>query len=211
VAVTSEDLTLVELLRSGDASALERLMACHAARVYRLAYAVTRNSGDAEEVVQDVFLRVFQKIDRFEGRAALRTWVYRVTMNAALNRRRRRSSESEVSLEEHLPTFRADGHRDGDPAFLLSDWSQTPEEELLSREGRALLSRAVDALPERHRAVLVLRDVERLSNEEASEVLGESIASVKSRLHRARMALREHVTRMYGPREVVWRGGATTC
>jgi RNA polymerase sigma-70 factor (ECF subfamily) len=191
------DLAVVRLLRAGDATGLEALMEAYAARVYRLAHGVTRNLADAEEVVQDVFLTVARKIAEFEGRSALGTWIYRITMNAALNKRRGKRSEVEVSLEEHLPTFKDDGHREGDRSFLLADWSQTPEEVLLSGEGRAAVSRAIEALPDRYRAVLVLRDVEGLSNEEAAAALDESVASVKSRLHRARMALREQLTRSF--------------
>ncbi len=191
------DLAVVRLLCAGDATGLEALMEAYAARVYRLAHGVTRNPADAEEVVQDVFLTVARKIAEFEGRSALSTWIYRITMNAALNKRRGRRSEVEVSLEEHLPTFKDDGHREGDRSFLLADWSQTPEEVLLSGEGRAAVSRAIEALPDRYRAVLVLRDVEGLSNEEAAAALDESVASVKSRLHRARMALREQLTRSF--------------
>jgi RNA polymerase sigma-70 factor (ECF subfamily) len=191
------ELELVGRLRAGDASALEMLMDQYAAKVHRLAYAITRNTGDAEEVVQDVFLAVFRKVESFEGRAALGSWIYRVTTNTALNKRRGKRQTVETPLEEFLPTYRADGHRDGDREFLLADWSRTPEHELLSREGRAVIDGALDTLPERYRAVLVLRDVEGLSNEQAAEALGESVASVKSRLHRARMALREQLTRVY--------------
>jgi len=98
------------------------------------------------------------------------------------------------------PTYREDGHREGDQTWLLADWSDTPEQELLSRETRALVHRAIDGLPEHYRAVLVLRDIEGLSSEETAAVVGESVASVKSRLHRARMALRERLTRHFGPR-----------
>jgi len=191
------DLAVVRLLRAGDATGLEALMEAYAARVYRLAHGVTRNLADAEEVVQDVFLTVVRKIAEFEGRSALSTWIYRITMNTALNKRRGKRSEVEVSLEEHLPTFKEDGHRAGDRSFLLADWSRTPEEELLSEEGRAAVQCAIDSLPAHYRAVLILRDVEGASNEEAAEVLGESVASVKSRLHRARMALREQLTRSF--------------
>ena len=193
------DLELVERLRAGDAAALEPLMERHAARVHRLAYGITRNEADAEEVVQDVFLTLFRKVHTFEARAALGTWIYRVTTNAALMKRRGKRAEVEVSLEDSLPRFLPDGHRAGDRSFLLADWSNTPEEELLSREAGALLRRAIDDLPARHRAVLLLRDVEGLSNEEAADALGESVPSVKSRLHRARMALRERLTRSLAP------------
>ncbi len=189
------DEALLEGLRAGDAQALEALMDRYAARVYRLAFAVTRNAADAEEVAQDVFLSVFRHVQRFEGRSALGTWIYRVTANAALNKRRGMRQAVETSLEAWLPAFRADGHREGEPALLRADWTQTPERELLARETREVLQRALDRLPDRYRAVLVLRDVEGLSSEEVAQVLGDSVAAVKSCLHRARMALREQLTR----------------
>ena len=189
------DLELVERLRGADVSALELLMERYSPRIYRVAFGITRNHAEAEEVVQDVFLTLFRKIDTFEGRAAIGTWLYRVAANAALIKRRGKRFELELSLEDCLPTFRADGHREGDRARLLADWSRTPESELLAGEARAILEQAIERLPEHYRALLVLRDVEELSNEEVAEVLGESVSSVKSRLHRARMALREILTR----------------
>ena len=191
---------LVERLRAGDSAALEALMSEYASRVYRLAFGITRDQGDAEEVAQDVFLTLATKTAMFEERAALGSWVYRITTNAALNKRRGKRREVETSLEEHLPAFQADGHREGDRTYLLADWSQNPERELLSGETRRVLEQALDALPERYRAVVTLRDVEELSNEQAAELLGESVASVKSRLHRARQALREQLTRSLAPR-----------
>ncbi len=212
---TISENTLVDRLRGGDTGVLEVLMERYASRVFRVARGITRTDADAEEVAQDVFLTIARKIDRFEGRAALSTWIYRVTTNAALIKRRGKRAQLEVSLEEHpalikrrgkraqlevsleehLPTFKEDGHRDGERSYLLADWSQNPEAELLDGEARAVLSRAIEGLPETYRAVLVLRDVEELSNEETAKILGESVASIKSRLHRARMALREQLTR----------------
>ncbi len=194
------DAGLLTQLQEGDPGALEALMSRYAARVYRLAYGITRNRADAEEVVQDVFLTICRKSDTFEGRAALGSWIYRVTANAALNKRRGKRQELETSLEEQLPKFKEDGHREGDRGWVLADWSQNPERDLLSGETRAVLGRAIDGLPAHYRAVLILRDVEELSNEEVAGMIGESVASVKSRLHRARMALREQLTRHLGPR-----------
>ncbi len=188
------DVALVERLRGGDQAALETLMERYASRVYRLAHGITRNEADAEEVVQDVFLTLFRKIHTFEGRAALSSWLYRVTTNAALIKRRGQRLDREVALEAHLPAFLPDGHRAGSRDSLLADWSHTPESELLSAENRTTLERAIDALPGPYRAVVVLRDVEGLSNEEVAEAVRESVACVKSRLHRARMALREQLT-----------------
>ena len=192
---TETEATLIDQLRGGDTAALEGLMEQFAPRVHRLAYGITRNEADAEEVVQDVFLSLFRTIGGFEGRAALGTWIHRITVNAALIKRRGKRVELEVLLEDHLPTFREDGHREGDRAMLLADWSETPEEELLSNEARRAIRRMIASLPDHYRVVLLLRDMEELSNEETAEILHDSVASVKSRLHRARMALREQVTR----------------
>jgi RNA polymerase sigma-70 factor, ECF subfamily len=186
---------LLAQARGGDVAALERLMEEYSGRVFRLAYGITRNHADAEEIVQDVFVTILNKGDTFDGRSALSTWIYRVTANAALNKRRGKRRELEVSIDEHLPTFQPDGHRRGERAYLLADWSQDPERATLTDETRRVLERGLDALPPHYRAILVLRDVEDLSNEHVAEVIGESVASVKSRLHRARMALREQLTR----------------
>jgi len=185
---------LIDRLRRRDTGALEILMQRHAARVYRVALGVTRSEADAEEVAQDVFLSLFEKIGAFEERAALGTWLYRVATNHALLRRRGKRLELEVSLEDQLPTFKDDGHRAGDRSFLLADWSASAEEGMLSGETQALVRRALDLLPPHYRTVVVLRDIEELSNEEAALILNEPVSSVKSRLHRARMALREQLT-----------------
>jgi RNA polymerase sigma-70 factor (ECF subfamily) len=197
--VADEDL--VERLRTGATNALEILMERYASRVYRLAHGITGNEADAEEVVQDVFLTIFRKIHTFEGRSALGSWIYRIATNAALIKRRGRRDDREVPLDLPFPAFLPDGHRAGDPAFLKADWSQTPEVDLLSKETREILHRAIANLPDQYRVVVVLRDVQGLSNEEVAEVVGESVACVKSRLHRARMVLREHLTLALQPRQ----------
>jgi len=187
----ADEPQLIQRVREGDTGALGTLMGRYGDRVYRLAYGITRNEPDAEEVVQDVFLTLFRKIEGFEGRAALGSWIYRVTTNAALIKRRGKRAQVEVPIEDLLPQFLADGHRQGTLAWLMADWSQTPDKYLLAQENRDLLEQGLNNLPEHYRAVLVLRDVEGLSNEAAAEALGESVPTVKSRLHRARMALRE--------------------
>ena len=218
------DLALVERLRARDALALEALMERYSSRIYRVAFGITRSHAGypghgrqrsrAGEIQSALFLAdgartsrdlVFRGADdsssvafESQGRAAIGTWLYRIAANAALIKRRGKRVELEVSLEDCLPTFLADGHREGDRTWLLADWSQTPEDELLSGEAREILEQALDRLPEHYRALLVLRDVEELSNEEVAGVLGESVSSVKSRLHRARMALREVLTRRLG-------------
>jgi RNA polymerase sigma-70 factor (ECF subfamily) len=194
---TDVTASLIDRLRGGDAVALEELMERFAPRVHRLAFGITRSEADAEEVVQDVFLRLFRKIDAFEGRSALGTWIYRIAVNTALIKRRGKRAALEVLIEDHLPTFKEDGHREGDRAMLLADWSETPEAELLSSEVREIVRNTIAGLPDPYRIVLLLRDMEELSNEETAEILEDTVASVKSRLHRARMALREQLTRSF--------------
>ncbi len=173
-------------------------MTRYSARIYRLAYGITRSAPDAEEVVQDVFLQIINKGAGFEGRAALSSWIYRITTNLSLNKRRGKRRELETSLDDMLPTFLPDGHRAGERAFVVADWSAMPDDKLLSGESRRMLEAAIDRLPEHYRAVLVLRDVEELSNEEVAQIVGDTVAAVKTRLHRARMALREQLTRHLG-------------
>ena len=189
------DVELLASLRRGEVGALQALADRHGPTIYRLAFGITRNQADAEEVLQDVLLTLARRSASFEGRSALGSWIYRIATNAALNKRRGRRLEIETSLEDLLPAFAADGHRAGDRTYLLADWSQNPEEELLSGERRRVLERAIDSLPVHYRVVLVLRDVEDLSNEDVAALLDEPVSSVKSRLHRARMALREQLTR----------------
>ena len=121
-----DDLALLAGAAAGDASALEALTSRYAASMYRLARGITRNEADAEEVVQDVFLTLVRKGSGFEGRSALSSWIYRITTNTALNKRRGRHDDRETSLEEHLPTYLDDGHRAGDRPYLLADWSALP-------------------------------------------------------------------------------------
>ena len=200
------DFDLLASLRRGEVGALAALVKRYGPTIYRLAFGVTRNQADAEEVLQDVLLTLARKSASFEGRSALGSWIYRIATNAALNKRRGKRLELETSLEELLPTFEADGHRAGDRTYILADWSQNPEEELLCDERRRVLERAIDSLPDNYRAVLILRDVEELTNEEAAALLDESVSSVKSRLHRARMVLREELTRVFaGSPASPWR------
>ena len=147
---TTSDSRLIDGLRRADPAAVEMLVERFGDRVYRVAHGITRNAADAEEVAQDVLLTITQRIGTFDGRAALWTWIYRVTTNAALNKRRGKRHDVEVPLEPLLPTFRPDGHRDGDRAYVLADWSERPDEAVLSREGRAVLAEAIARLLKVH-------------------------------------------------------------
>jgi len=183
------DAELVARLKQGDREALAGLLRRYQGKVYRLAMNMTRSPQDAEEVTQDVFLAVYRKIGEFDGRAAFSTWLYRVASNAALMKLRGRRSEPHLSIEEERPAFAPDGHH----ARPVADWSELPEDRLLSAERRRVLGQAIEALPPDYKAVVVLRDIEGLSNQEVAEVLGATVLAVKSRLHRARLALRERL------------------
>lgn len=184
-----EDAELVDRLKNGDEEAFAGLLRKYQGKVSRLAMNMTRNRGDAEEVTQDVFLAVYKKIGGFNGRAAFSTWLYRIASNAALMKLRVRRSEPHLSIEEEGPAFTPDGLH----AHPIVDWSDLPDKRLFGAEGRRILKEAISALPMDYRVVVVLRDVEGLSNQEVAEILGATVPLVKSRLHRARLVLRERL------------------
>jgi len=183
------DAALVERLKRGDEEAFAALLKRYQGKVYRLAMNMTRNAQDAEEATQDVFLAVYRKIGDFDGRAAFSTWLYRIATNAALMKLRARPAGQHLSVEEAGPAFGADGHH----ARPVADWSEVPEDRLLAAERRRVVQDAIAALPSDYKAVVALREIEGLSNQEVAEVVGATVLAVKSRLHRARLALRERL------------------
>jgi RNA polymerase sigma-70 factor (ECF subfamily) len=178
-----------------DPADLDAILSQYAPRIYRMARAICGNERDAEEVTQEVCLTVLSGSTGLAGQAGLWMCVVCATTSAALARRRGARAESASSLEPYLPAFKSDGHRDGDAAFLLADWSGVPEEGPLAAEARRLAAEALDRLPDAYRVVVLLRDGEGLSHAEVAEAVGESVALVKSRLHLARMAIREQLAR----------------
>ena len=191
------DQDLVSLAAAGDGAAFTELVSRHQDRVYAVAAHILREPAEAEEVVQETFLAALEKLSTFRGDAAFTTWLHRVAANAALMRlrRRRRAPEtlSTEPLEELLPRFDSQGHLLQGPAH---DWSKRADEQLADREVRSAVENAVQNLPEDYRIVFLLRDVEGLSSEDMAELLGISVAAVKSRLHRARLALRQALGHM---------------
>ena len=184
------DLDLLEALRLQEPTAAERLVTTYGERAYRLATSITGNGQDAEEVVQDAFWTVVRKIDTFRGESAFGSWLYRIVANAAYQKLRgRRSRGRDLSLDEVLPSFDARGHYVGP----IDDWSARVDDPSVQTELRMALTSAIDELPPVSRTVLVLRDVEGLSNLEIAEALGLSVPIVKSRVHRARLFLRKQL------------------
>lgn len=158
----------------------------HASRVYYLARRMLGNDADAEDVTQDVLLQVVRKLHTFRGDAELTTWLHRVTVNAALSHRAKRARRDEREHADALDTVLDNGH----PGGSVKPWSLQPDQAVLDRETQDLIEKAIADLPEIYRDVYVLADVEGLSNPDIGDMLGLSVAAVKSRLHRARMLMR---------------------
>jgi RNA polymerase sigma-70 factor, ECF subfamily len=156
-------------------------------RVYSLARRMLGNDADAEDVTQDVLLQVIRKRDTFRGEAAFPTWLHRVTVNAALTHRRKRAQREDHQVPDPLEHFLEDGHH----ARHVGRWRETPDQQAVDRETHQLVEEAIKKLPEIYRDVYVLADVEGLSNAEIAQILGLSLAAVKSRLHRGRLLMRE--------------------
>ena len=184
------DHDLLEALRRHDPMAAERLVTTYGDRAYRLARSITGNEQDAEEVVQDAFCIVVRKIETFRGESAFGSWLYRIVANAAYQKlRRRQRAHRDVSLDEVLPVFDGQGHFGPMP-----DWSACVDDPSVQTELRVVLSAAIKELPAVYRTVLVLRDVEGLSNLKIANVSGLSVSNVKSRVHRARLFLRKRLS-----------------
>jgi RNA polymerase sigma-70 factor (ECF subfamily) len=164
----------------------EQVFRDYAPRVYNLARRMLGNDADAEDVTQDVLLQVVRKLDTFRGESAFPTWLHRVTVNAALAHRRKRALREERELHDPLAHFLEDGHHAGP----IGRWSVLPETPVLDQERTELIERAIQELPEIYRDVYVLADVEGLPNQEIADMLGLSLAAVKSRLHRGRLLMR---------------------
>lgn len=190
------DAALVRRAKAGDLAAFEALTTRYEKQIYTLAYRIVRQQQDAEDVVQQTFLSVLENLGSFRGEASFATWLFRIATHAALKVLRKRKGLETVSLEE--ATEPQDG-RDALPhPEFIADWRQSPEELVRRNETRRLLDEALDKLDEKHRLVFLLRDVEGLSVRETAEALGISEANVKVRLLRARLQLREELTRHFG-------------
>lgn len=193
--VLIEERTLVARARAGDFEAFEALLNRHLQRLYGLALGIVRQREDAEDVVQTTFLSALEHLGDFREEASFATWITRIATHAALKVLRKRKGLDTVSLEEAT-----EENEDGEiphPEFI-ANWRGDPARVVDERELKRLLDDAIDTLPEKYRLVFVLRDVEEMSVEETAGVLGISKANVKVRLLRARLALREKLTRVFG-------------
>ena len=188
------DLELIEAAKVGGYEAFEVLVNRYRDRVYRLAYSMTKNESEAEEVVQDAFLNMLRKLDQFRAEASPGSWIYRVAANSALMRMRAKRRKPLLSLEDQPPALARGAKESIWPGGL---WSRTPAEAVLRDELRGKIEQAVERLPEKYRLVLLLRDVEGMSNAETADALGLTVPTVKSRLHRSRLFIRGELERYF--------------
>lgn len=191
------ELELIARLRNRDASAVADLAEAYGPRIFQLAMRYMKNREDAEEVAQDVLLKVYRKIDAFRGDSALSSWIYRITFNAAMSRLRngKFSRPAEVSAEEVFGTTEGEN---GPIQRDIPDWSSMADEAVMRGQLRERLEEAMADLPPIYRVPVMLRDIQGLSTEEASAVLKVKTQTLKSRLHRGRLILRERLAAFAG-------------
>lgn len=187
----NEEQALVDRARAGDAMAFSALVDKYERKIFRLAKHITQNDEDAEDVLQESFMKAYSNLDTFQGQSKFYTWLVRISVNEALMKLRKRKSDRTVSLDEPHETEEDTVTRE------IAVWEDDPEQKYSREELRGILDKAVDSLKPGFRTVFVLRDIEELSTEETAEALGISIPAVKSRLLRARLQLRERLTRLF--------------
>lgn len=190
---TAADDELVRIAQGGENRAFDELVRRYQDKVYRLSYKILRHEDDAAEALQDAFLSAYRGLGNFKAESTFSTWLYRIATNASLMKYRKRR-DGHVSLDQSQST-----NEDAEP-LQLADWAAQPPEELLTAETRQVMDEGIERLPEELRTVFVLRDIQELSNAEVAEILGLSVAAVKSRLHRGRIQLRERLNRYFSDR-----------
>jgi RNA polymerase sigma-70 factor (ECF subfamily) len=185
------DVALVAQVRAGDVSAYDTLVRKYERQIFRIAQHITQNREDAEDVMQDAFLKAYEKLEQFQGNSKFYTWLVRIAVNESLMRLRKRRTGKMVSIDEDLETEEGTVPRD------LADWAPDPEQNYTQAELGQILEKTIKGLPPGFKVVFELRDVQGLSTEDTAEALGLSIPAVKSRLLRARLQLRERLSRYF--------------
>lgn len=187
ISETPDENLLDRIAVSGNEQALNEILRRYRDRIYRTALKVTNNHNDAEDVVQEVSLTIYRKAHTFRTDSKFSTWLYRLVTNEAISRLRKIRRERTVSLDDYMPRFDDDGHHAERPVV---DWSQEVEKKVAVREIQSIIERAMQELTPIDRTVVVLSEIEELTNPEIGKVLGLSVLAVKGRLHRARLFLR---------------------
>ncbi|HZU29222.1 MAG TPA: RNA polymerase sigma factor [Bryobacteraceae bacterium] len=186
-----DESALVARAREGDAQAFNELVSRYERKIFRLARHITQSDEDAEDVLQETFLKAFEHLPDFQGQSKFYTWIVRIAVNEALMKLRKRKNDKSVPLDEPVDTGEDTVVRE------IAVWEENPEQKFSREELGHILNEAVESLRPAFRTVFVLRDIEELSTEETAEALGISIPAVKSRLLRARLQLREKLTRFF--------------
>ena len=186
-----DESALVAKARQGDTAAYNQLMNRYSPKIYRLAKHITQHEEDAEDVLQETFLKAFEHLGDFQGQSKFYTWIVRIAVNESLMKLRKRKSDRTVPLDEPLDTGEDTVVRE------IAVWDENPEQQYSREELGQILDDAVQSLRPVFRTVFVLRDIEELSTEETAEALGISVPAVKSRLLRARLQLREKLSRFF--------------
>lgn len=186
-----DESALVAKAREGDLAAFNELVNSYSRKIFRLAKHITQNDEDAEDVLQETFLKAFEHLGDFQGQSKFYTWIVRIAVNESLMKLRKRKSDRTVPLDEPVDTGEDTVVRE------IAVWDENPEQQYSREELGNILDEAVQGLRPAFRTVFVLRDIEELSTEETAEALGISVPAVKSRLLRARLQLREKLTRFF--------------
>jgi len=193
---SNSEVDLIGRMQAGDTAAVGELASMYGPRIQQLAFRYVKNWEDAEEVTQDVLMKVYRKIDAFRGDAALSSWIYRITFNTAMSRLRTAKAARAADRQK------GDVNNEGDDTNRLphepADWSSLADDHVLRGEMRQRLIGALTHLPQVYRVPVILRDIQGLSTEEASAVLRVKPQTLKSRLHRGRLILREHLADFAG-------------
>lgn len=189
--VFSDEAALIARARAGDTAAFTQLVERYERKIYRLARHITQNDEDAEDVLQESFLKAFQHLKDFQEQSRFYTWLVRIAVNESLMRLRKRKPGRFVSLDEEIDTGEETVPRE------IAVWDDNPEQRYSQEELRQILMQAVDSLSPIFRTVFILRDIDELSTEETARALNISIPAVKSRLLRARLELRDRLTRFF--------------
>jgi RNA polymerase sigma-70 factor (ECF subfamily) len=183
-------------LQAGDESALRDLAEAYGSKIYQLAFRYLRNKEDAEEVMQDVLFKVYRKVGAFRGDAALSSWIYRITFNAAMSRLR--TAKYQRTQNDELSITATDGDESSAAGYEIADWSDMADERVFRSQLRRKVFSAILSLPAIYRAPVMLRDIQGMSTEEASEILRVKDQTLKSRLHRGRLILRRQLADFAG-------------
>jgi RNA polymerase sigma-70 factor (ECF subfamily) len=194
ITTATDEGRLVDRLRAGDESAVADLESRYGARIYQLAFRYMKNREDAEEVAQDVLLKVYSKIGAFRGDSALSSWIYRITFNAAMSRLRAIKAARATEIDDRVASIASAEHGErGGRRAEVADWSSMADDEMLRGQLRRKLAHALLDMPPIYRVPVLLRDVHGLTTEEASAVLRVKDETLKSRLHRGRLILRDRL------------------